>query len=129
MNKSMIKQRGQALITLLFFVAIATIVTSAAVVILYDNALSTARVAEGTQGYYLAESGIENALLRIIRDPNYTGETMNLPEGDIEISVINNTGNYTISSISTVGDSIREVEVQAEYADAILTVTSWKEIY
>jgi len=122
-------QKGQALITLLFFVAIATIVTSAAVIILYDNSLSTARLSEGTKSYYLSESGIENALLRIIRDPTYAGEIISLPEGDITIQVTNNSGIYTINSESTVGDSIRQTEVTADYSSAILTITSWKEMY
>lgn len=127
--KNRLKDKGQALITLLFFVAIGTIVTSAAVIILYDNSLNTIRFSEGTLSYYTAESGIEEALLRIIRNPSYAGETLTLPEGEIIITVTNNLGTYTINSTSTVGDSIRKIETIADYTNSVLTVTSWKEIY
>lgn len=123
------KNKGQALITLLFFVAIGTIVTSAAIIILFDNSLNTVRFSEGTLSYYTAESGIEDALLRIIRNPSYAGETLTLPEGEIVITVTNNLGIYTINSTSTVGDSIRKIEAIADYTNYVLTVTSWKEIY
>ena len=102
-------QNGQALITLLFFVAISTIITSAAVLILFSNALDTIRFSEGTQSYYTAESGIENALIRIVRNPNYTGETLSLPEGEIVVTVTYNAGIYTINSTTFVGDSIRTI--------------------
>ncbi len=123
------KSKGHALITLLFFVAISTIVTTAAVIVLFNNLLNVTRFSESTQSYYIAESGIENALMQILRNPNYAGETLDLPEGEVVVSVTNNAGIYTINSTSTVGDSIRTVEAQATYTDEILTVTSMGEIY
>ena len=129
MKKLQNNQKGQALITLLFFVAISTIVTTAAVVILFDNSLNVLRFTEGTESYYGAESGIENALLRIIRNPLYTGETMNFLGEEISIVVTNNSGIYTITSTGKIGDSSRAIEAIAEYQSGTLTVTSWNEIY
>ena len=65
-----INERGQALVTLLFFVIISTIITSAAIVIILVNSTSVAKAQAGISAYYAAESGIENAFLRLLRDIN-----------------------------------------------------------
>jgi len=53
------KQKGQALVTLLFFMLIGVAVTSSAIIVLLSNALGTNYSDQGTESYYVAESGIE----------------------------------------------------------------------
>ncbi len=122
------KQKGQVLVTLLFFMVIAIIITSAAVVVIFINNLSGTSLQQGNLSYYVAESGIENALLRLLRDPNYPGETLTIGSGTAVISV---TGvNPKIATATgTLGNFVRKIQVTANYTNNILTVTSWKEIY
>jgi len=127
MNKNvLIKQRGQALITLLFFIVIAVTITSAAVVIILTSTNSTTKFAEGMRSYYVAESGIENALLRLLRDPSYSGETLPVSDGTATITVTG-ANPYTVTSVGTVGEFMRTIVVSAKYEDNELKIDSWKE--
>src|ERR1700722_5696827 len=69
-------ERGQALITLLFFAIVGITVTSAAVVMILVNSLSGTKQQQGDIAYDIAQSGAENGLIRLLRDPSYTGETL-----------------------------------------------------
>lgn len=118
--------KGQALITLLFFIVIASTVTAASVVIIMTDSSAATKMQEGTRAYYVAESGVENALLRLLRDPSYTGETLPVSDGSVTITV-SGTGPYTILAVGTVGNFQRTIQVNASYTNNILSVTSWQE--
>ena len=119
---------GQALITLLFFVIIVITITSGAVVAIIVSSLSADRTQQGTVSYYVAESGIENALLRLLRNPNYSGETLQVGDETAQITVAGDT-NKTITSQALVGNSIHTIQVEAQYLNNTLTVLSWKESF
>lgn len=120
-------QQGQALVTLLFFSLVAITITSAAVIVTITQAKSGNAIGISHETYYLAESGVENALLRLLRDPNYTGEQLVLPNGTISISV-SGVNPKVITSQITFGGILRKVQVQVDYTNNVLTVLSWKEI-
>ena len=124
--------RGQALITLLFFTVIGVTVTSAAVVMILVNSLSGAKQQQGEVAYEIAQSGAENGLMRLLRDPTYTGETLPVGSGSATITITGSgtTANpYVILSKGTNGIFTREVQVKATYQNNLLTVTSRKEVY
>ncbi len=121
-------QRGQALITLLFYVLIIVTITTAAVMLLILNSRASTKIQEGTRAYIVAESGAENALLRVLRDPTYTGET-NLPVGDGFATIVVTPGSpTTILSTGRVGNFVRKIQVTATFTSGYYTVTSWQEI-
>lgn len=125
--------KGQALISLIFFAIIATTVTTAAVVMVYVNFQSGTKLQRGTVAYAAAQGGIENGLLRLLRDPSYVGESgMAVGDGTADISV-SGTGTiadpYIIISKGRTGDYVRQVQVSAIYTDNHLSVLSRKEIY
>src|SRR3989344_794613 len=90
---------GQALVTLLVFVAV-------------------------------AEAGADNAILRILRDPNstYGGETFTIGNGSATISVNYALPTVTINSIGTVGSFVRNIEVIGNYSNNKFSITSFKEV-
>ncbi len=119
---------GQALIALLSFIIIAITVVSAAVVILITNSLAASKIEQGVTAYVLAQSGVENAVLRLLRNPSYTGETKTVPLGTIIISV-QGVGPYTIYSTGKVGKFARRIRAIASFdAAEKLTITEWKEL-
>ena len=118
---------GQALITLLFFVLISLTITSAAIIIIIINSISVSRFQEGTLAYYLAESGVENALLRLLRDPNYTGETLTIGTGTAVITVTG-INPKTVVVVSQNGNFKRTVQAQMSYNNGYYTFSNWKEI-
>ena len=120
-------EKGQALITLLFFVLISLTITSAAIIIIIINSISVSRFQEGTLAYYLAESGVENALLRLLRDPNYTGETLTIGTGTAVITVTG-ANPKTVVVVSQNGNFKRTVQAQMNYNNGYYTFSNWKEI-
>ena len=121
-------QKGQTLVTLLFFMAIAFTVTTGAVIVVFANTTGQTKIQQSQSAYYTAEGGAENALMRLLRDPTYTGETMAVGEGTAVVS-ITGSGPYTITSMGTVGNFVRKVQVIASYTNNILAVQSWKELF
>lgn len=107
--------------------SVAITVTSAAVISMIVNSYSANIFQLGNEGISLAESGVENALIRLLRDPDFTGENLIFTGGTANVSVTGTT-NKTIVSQSNVGNNVRKIEVQAQYNNNILTITSWKEI-
>ena len=126
--KKITNSSGQVLVTLLVFMVISIIITSAAVVILLVNSESGTKTVLGDEAYYTAESGAENALLRLLRDPYYNGETLQIGNGTATIA-ISGANPKTIQSIGKVGNFTRTIQVTTSYTDNVLTVTSWKELF
>lgn len=127
MKKSMFIQTGQTLITLIFFMAISVSIVSAAVVMIYLNSQAESKLQIGDETYVATESGAENALLRLLRDPSYTGESITIGNAAVTTS-ISGSDPVTITSVGKEGNNIREIQVTAGYTNNILTVSSWKEI-
>ena len=119
---------GQTLVLLLVFMTIAITVTTAAVVMIIVSSRSASALEQSQAAYSVAESGAENALLRILRDPSYAGETLTIGTGTATISATG-ADTKTILSVGSVGDFLRQVQVTASYIGGILTVTSWQEIF
>ncbi len=129
MQKYLIKkEKGQTLVTLLFFMVIAITVTTAAIMVIYINTQLQTKIQQSQSAYYVAESGMENALIRLLRDTSYTGETMTAGDGVVVIQ-ISGTGPYTITATGTVGNFKRQIQVVATYTNDILSIQSWKEVF
>lgn len=122
------RQSGQALVTLLFFTIIATLLTSAAIVVVVVNAKSTNQVMQANISRSIAESGVENALLRLLRNPSYTGETMTLNGGTAVVQVSQSGSTYTITSTGTNNNFVSTMQATATVTNDTMSVTSWKEL-
>ncbi|MCL4338331.1 hypothetical protein M1271_01430 [Patescibacteria group bacterium] len=120
--------QGQALVTLLFFVIVAITVTSAATVIILVNSLSTEKTQQSTINSVAAESGIENAILQLLRDPTYTGSTMSVGDNSVQTTV-SGSNIYTITATASAGNIRRAAQAQVQNSNNVLSVLSWKEIY
>lgn len=120
-------QSGQALITLIFFVLISVTIASGAIIMIAVNSTSLGKIQEGSISYDVAETGIENAILRLLRDPSYTGETLTIDNATVVITVIG--GNTkTIVAVGTNGNFKRTVQVKMTYNSGYYTFSGWQEI-
>ncbi len=127
--KNKIKQKtGQVTIMLVIIVMVLVTVTTAAVAIAISTNRDTTTLTQGERALMIAESGAEEAILRLLRDPSYTGSaTLSIGEGDATITV-SGTSPKTITSRGEIDQFIRTVEVQATSAGGRLTVSSWREL-
>lgn len=120
--------KGQALVVLLVFMVVSITITSAAVIMILVNSQATSKFEAGSSTAALTESGVEDALLRLLRNPSYTGETLTIGGGSVTVEVSGGEAK-TIRSQTTAGVFAREVEVKAMATGNALSVTSWKEVY
>ncbi|HKC05027.1 MAG TPA: hypothetical protein VKC54_04110 [Patescibacteria group bacterium] len=122
-------QSGQALVMLLFFVIVGMIVATSATFIVATNSQAATTLGEGIIAKEMADSGIETAMLQILRtNDNYTGETININGGTVVITLSGATVK-TIDSVATNGSFVKKVEVTVTYSNNVLGVpTSWKEV-
>lgn len=127
-NGRMKLKKGQTLITLLVFIVVAFSITTAATMMLLNSSQNATRLEVGTSALQVAESGMDNALIRLLRDPSYTGETLTVGEGTAVITVTG-SGPYTLTSVGTVGRNVRKLQVTANYSGVQLVITPpWQEI-
>jgi hypothetical protein len=119
---------GQTLVVLMIFMTMAITVTSMAVVLIVNNTQAASRIEQGLIAYNIAESGMENALMRLLRNPSYTGETLTINSGTATITV---TGSdpMTVLSIGRWNNFTRRIQATASYVDGIMSVSSWGEVY
>lgn len=120
--------KGQALITLIFYVLIILTVTTASVLLIAISTISTTKYQESSIAYTVAEAGLENALIRLLRDPSYTGEA-NLPVGEGTATTVVTQGNpITIVSTGKLSNFVRKIQVNVVKVNGFYTFTSWNEI-
>ena len=120
------KESGQTIIALLIFMMITIALTTVAATITITNVRSNNALVSGQQALHYAESGAENALLRLLRDPNYTGESILFSEGTATISV-SGTTTKTVVSEGVSGNHRRTVTITADHTNNVLTPTTWSE--
>lgn len=120
-------QPGQTLVSLLFFTIIAMVMATAAFIMLLNNLQSLTEHSEATLALNIAESGAENALLRLVRNPFYTGEVLAIDEGQATIEVIPGAP-IKITSTGKIRNTIKKIELEIRYNMGVLNVISWKQI-
>lgn len=120
---------GQTLVLLLVFMSIAIVVTTASVAVIITNSQGASGFEQGQVAYDIAESGAENAMLRIIRSPSYAGESDLTIDGGTATITVTGSDPKTIISEGRYNNFVRKIEVISGYAQGVLTVQSWREIY
>lgn len=120
-------KKGQTLVTLLVFSVIALTVATAAVSIMLNVSHATNRIEGNITASQVAESGIENALLRLLRNPSYTGETLQVGDGSVVITVTG-TNPKTVTAVGTLYSHTKTIEATVSFTNGIMSVTSWQEI-
>lgn len=121
-------ETGQTLVLLLIFVVIAITITTASVAMMVVNVKATSKLEQGSTALDVAESGAETAMIKLLRDPTYGGETVPVGSGQAVITVTG-TNPKTVLSKGTVNNFTRSIQATVDYTNNVLTVTSWKEVY
>lgn len=123
-------QTGQTIIALLIFMMLAILITTSAVTMTVINTQSNNQTNYGELARQAAETGAENALLQLERDPTYVGETMNINSTTTATITVSGTTTRTITSVGAltgIGSFKRTVVVTASYTGNVFSVNSWVE--
>ena len=127
MKKTFFNQEGQTMIILLTYMIIAIIVTTTSIALVLNSSSGTDKVYQGTNALDIAESGAETAMIKLLRNPVYSGETLTVEGGQAEVTVTGSNPK-TIVSIGTLNNFTRTIQVVVDTSNNTLTATSWKEI-
>lgn len=119
-------QSGQALTTMLIIMFFGLTIAAAATSVIDSNSLATSGSSESNIALIVAESGIEDSLIKLLRNPSFAGGT--LPVGDGTATIIVGATNPTIlTSQGRVGNHLRTIEVGVGFTGGIMTINYWKE--
>jgi len=120
---------GQIAIMLILVLLVLTTITTAVVAIAFSTSRDTTTMSLGSSAYAIASSGAENAILQLLRNSNYVGESnLSVGDGSVTIIVTTNGTTKTILSTATVNNIVRSVSVDASLINGQLDVLSWQEI-
>jgi type II secretory pathway component PulK len=122
---------GQAMIAILLVVALALIFITTTAVIYTSEADFSFNTRKSNEVYYNGEAALENAIIRIIRNPNYLGETLTLDDGSAIISVSIGPSptqkTINIKSISNSHKFIRNIQAIIDTNNHVVSLVSWRE--
>lgn len=121
-------QSGQAVVTVLFVVVIGMLVTTGAITMLLNAYQSLTNQELGREAYAAAEAGIENGMLRLLRDTSYTGETITFMGGKTAVVTVVQSPDIVMVSMGTVNNVSRKIQVNAHITDMNIIVDTWREI-
>ena len=122
-----INQSGYILTSLLVYIVVLLVITTTSVMVSISSLRSQTYFEGGVEALAAADSGAENAILRLLRDPTYTGESLQIDGKDIEITV-EGTSPQVITVVADSGAFERTVEVRVDRIDGMLQMLSWKEL-
>jgi hypothetical protein len=119
---------GMALVSVLVFSVVAMIVITAAMSLTLATSQSNQQFMQGQQALSNAESGVENALIQLLRNPNYVGETLTLPDGTA--TILASGSNPKVVNVSGVaGSAVRKLRVTISTTAGVSEIVSWQEIF
>lgn len=128
MKKYFKNKSGNVSIMLVLIIILLSTLTTAAVGLAISTTRDTTTTTLGERALTVAESGAENAILRLLRDPSYSGENnLSIGPGSATITV-SGSSPIVITSTGVVGDITRVIRVQATIVSGQLTVSSWQEL-
>ncbi len=120
-------QSGQSLVTLIIFIMIFIGIFTVSIMMMVVNSQATDDLQQGIIVHQITESGAENALLRLLRDPSYTGETLTIGNGSVTSTVTGDDYHKIITAVGTVGSFQKKIQITINYND-VMTISSWQEI-
>jgi len=110
-------------------IAISIVLVSSLMMNSLISADSSFKLRQSTQALATTDSYIQNAIIKIIRDPNYTGETLTLTSGQVIIEVTGDAPkNILVKSTNLQNDILRQLSVDVNFAtDGAVSVSNWGE--
>lgn len=119
---------GQILTSVIVFMAFGLSVIALSAVLTIINIQNTAKTTQSVQALNYAEAGAEEAVLRLLRDPNYPGGTLTIDAVSVSINLTGDAVNKTIVSIASYNGFTKKIQATVSLANNRLTLVSWKQV-
>ena len=121
------KPKGQAILPLLILIVIIMTLGVSAIELAIHGLIVDRYSQDWLTSYYTVGAAMENALLRILRNPDYPGESLQINNASCTIQ-ISGTTTKVINAVCDDGQQIRKLEAQISYNQGMMTVSSMKEV-
>lgn len=127
MQRDKYMKKGQTVLMLLVISLILVTFVTTMVAMVFTIGRDTTTLGKGETALAIAESGTENAILRLLRNSNYTGETgLTIGGGQVEIAVTGTT-TKTITTNVVFENVKRTVKADVAIVNGQLSVVSWSQ--
>ena len=127
------RKSGNILITVIIFMFIATLVITGAVITILSSSSSVSKVEQGQMAYQAAEGGMDEAVIQLLRNPNYGNPPVtetNIPTGQATFTLtVSGGATKTIDSYGKFGAFTRHIQTTASYNVGTLSVNPWQEVF
>jgi hypothetical protein len=117
---------GQALVPLLILLALVIVLGTAALFLSVGGMVINVASREGEQVLLATEGAIENGLLRVLRDPGYTGESLQVGGYDCTIEA-SGPSPISVTAECRSGRAVRRLEAAAEVVMGEIIINSLTE--
>jgi len=123
-------EAGQALIIFIVAIAVALSILTAAIFTSIGQGKNTFRGLVGRRLYYAAETGIEYALLRLIRNPACSGaDNIIIDSINVAITYTDAGANCLVTSKAQNQNIIKTIQVEASYDPSwVFNYSNWTEV-
>lgn len=116
------KQKGFAALLTIFILGMVSILVASGLVLTGYNESQMARSgASGVSAYYVANSGVEEAMYKLGFDSSYSGGSVNVDHGTVQVTV-SSSGDpkeRTIDSVGTLGSYVSRIRAVVKYTSLI----------
>lgn len=81
-----------------------------------------------TEAFYVADTCIEEALIRLRRNAAYSGGSLAVGDGTCTITIAVNGNERTVTATATVDTFTRVLEAVVDVVNKIVTMKKWREV-
>ncbi|MDD3646959.1 MAG: hypothetical protein PHS44_00455 [Candidatus Dojkabacteria bacterium] len=121
------KQNGAALlVSLLVISALALVLAIAVNLSAVDEVLRSSQGRSSLRSRTIADSCLEEAMLRLKRNSSYMGETLNFEYGTCNVTILEAGTIRTVNIYASEETSVTELSVEVELSGTVPIINSWK---
>lgn len=120
-------QKGQALLPVLILIVIFLSLGALSIESAISSLIIDRYYYDDLIGIYQTESALENGFLRLLRNPNYSGESLQLAESSCTIEVSGVSPKIIIAACNS-GRTVRKMQAVVNATDGIMSITDIREI-
>lgn len=120
------KQPGNILVVVLVLMVVGITIVSMSLALVITTSQSMGGAMESDRMRAAVEGGIENAILKLLRNPSYAGESMVI-DGVAVVVTVTQGAQTTIIATATSGEYKQRYRVLLERISGVLTVVSWQQ--
>ena len=121
------KQPGNILVVVLVLMVVGITIASMSLALVISTTQSLGGAMESDRIRVAAEGGVENAILNVLRNPSYSGESLVI-DGLTVVTTVTQGANTTVIATVTSGTHRQRYQVVLQRVSGVLTVTSWQQI-